>query len=829
MLKKLLLFKTMKTLLLIGAMLCALVTFGRDSRSVSGVVSDEKGESLFANVFLYRSADSTLYKAVATNGEGKFDIEDVEDNAYYLKVSAVGYGDFLTPGFVINPQNMTVAFPGIVLKESVQALAAVQVTAKKPFIEQQIDKMVVNVENSISGSGNTALEVLEKVPGVIVDRQNDQIRIRNKSGVVVMIDGKINYMSSEALSQYLNNMPSDQIQSIEVITNPSSKYDAAGNSGIINIRLKKNKAYGTNGTLSLSGGTGLLPHSSSDLYRGSGNLSLNHRSKKWNLFGNGNVGRNRFYNDNSIVRVSSYENRVSQFDQYSQRIGGGMFYSARAGADYFLNEKTTLGVQGDYNLWKGSMKGDGRTNIRETTAGEAIESYLLPVSDRVMDNQNFSANLNLRHKYNNEGKELSFDADYSGFRSGADQHFLNAYYSRLNTPDSTTRQRMNQPTDIDIYSAKLDFVIPARNKMKYEFGAKSSYVTTDNDFTFENFEGGLWVNDIRKTNHFKYTEMVNALYINSGYQWKKWAVQGGLRLEHTFSDGHSLTSEQRNRRNYLNLFPTLFVNQTINENNGIRYSYSKRIDRPNYEQLNPFLFFLDPYTYEIGNPFLQPQFTDSYEVTYTLKNTYSLSLAYADTRDMIFQVLEQDDATRSTFQTNENLRGMRNYSINLSVPFNPVKWWSMQNNFSVYYNHFKDSNVSGARLNAGKVAYNFYSGNTFTLKQNWSGELSVWYNSPGIYGIIEMTRPQYAVNAGIQKAFLDKKARLKLSVSDIFLTSFFAAKIDYSNMNLTLDNRWNARRVALTFTYNFGNQNVKSQRRNSANDDLKRRAGGNEG
>ncbi len=812
------------------ALLCALTAFGKDSRNVTGAVSDEKGEALsFANVFLYRSADSSLYKAGAADLEGKFMIEDVEDNKYYLKVSAVGYADFFTPAFVINAQNMNVAFSSIVLKESANVLQAVQVTAKKPFIEQQIDKMVVNVENSISGSGSTALEVLEKVPGVIVDRQNDQIRIRNKSGVVVMIDGKINYMSSEALSQYLNNMPSDQIQSIEVITNPSSKYDAAGNSGIINIRLKKNKSHGTNGTLSLSGGTGLLPNSTSDLYRGSSNLSLNHRNKKWNLFGNANVGRNRFYSDNTILRTTTFENRVSEFDQYSQRAGGGMFYSVRAGADYFLNDKTTVGIQGDYNLWNGSMKSDGRTNIKEIAGGEIVESYLLPGSDRTMDNQNFSANMNLRHKFNNEGKELSFDADYSGFRSGAAQNFLNTFYSIANTPDSTTQQRMDQPTNIDIYSAKLDFVIPAKNKMKYEFGAKSSYVTTDNDFTFENFEGGIWVNDIGKTNHFTYTEMVNALYINSGYQWKKWAVQGGLRLEHTFSDGHSITSDERNKRNYLNLFPTLFVNQTINDRNSIRYSYSKRIDRPNYQQLNPFLFFLDPYTYEIGNPFLQPQFTDSYELTYTLKSTYSLSLAYSDTRDMIFQVLEQNDETRSTFQTNRNLRGMNNYSMNLSVPVNPAKWWSMQNNFSLYYNHYKDNDVSGAALSAGRVAYNFYTGNTFTLKKNWAGELSMWYNSPGLFGIIEMTRPQYAVNGGIQKSFLEKRARLKLSVSDVFLTSFFAARINYSNMDLSLNNRFNARRVALTFTYSFGNQNVRSLRRSSANDDLKRRAGGNEG
>ena len=820
----------MKMLFLIWAMLCGLVVYGKDSRQLTGIISDEKGEALsFANVFLYRSADSSLYKAAAADVEGKFRIEELEENRYYLKISAVGYADFFSPAFVINGQNNHVAFDGIVLQPSAQLLNAVQVAAKKPFIEQQIDKMVVNVENSISGSGSTALEVLEKVPGIIVDRQNDQIRIRNKSGVVVMIDGKINYMSSEALSQYLNNLPSDQIESIEVITNPSSKYDAAGNSGIINIRLKKNKSHGTNGTLSVSGGSGILAHSTPDLYRGSGNLSLNHRNKKWNLFGNANVGRNRFYSDNTIFRTTAFENVVSEFDQYAQRAGGGMFYSLRGGADYFLNDRTTVGVQGDYNLWRGSMTSDGRSNIRETRGGEVVESYLLPTSDRSMDNQNFSANLSLRHKFNREGKEMSFDGDYSGFRSGASQRFLNTYYSMLTLPDSTTRQRMDQPSTIDIYSGKLDFVLPTAHKMKYEFGAKSSYVTTDNDFTFENFVDGTWANDAGKTNHFKYTEMVNALYVNTGYKWEKWAVQGGLRLEHTYSDGHSITSSERNKRNYLNLFPTLFVNQTINEENSIRYSYSKRIDRPNYEQLNPFLFFLDPYTYEVGNPFLQPQFTDSYEVTYTLKNTYSLALAYADTRGMIFQVLEQNDETRSTYQTNRNLKGMQNYAVNLSVPVNPFRWWSMQNNFSVYYNHYKDADLAGASLNAGRVAYNFYTGNTFTLKNNWSGELSIWYNSPSLYGIIEMVKPQYAVNAGIQKSFLNKKARLKLSVSDIFLTSFFAGRINYSNMNLELDNRWNARRVALTFTYNFGNQNVKSLRRNSGNDEFKRRAGGNEG
>jgi hypothetical protein len=338
-----------------------------------------------------------------------------------------------------------------------------------------------------------------------------------------------------------------------------------------------------------------------------------------------------------------------------------------------------------------------------------------------------------------------------------------------------------------------------------------------------------WVNDEGKTNHFVYKEFVNAAYVNYGKQWKKVGIQSGLRAEYTISEGNSLTLNKVVPKEYLSLFPTLFINHNISEKHATRYTYSRRIGRPNYQQLNPFLFFLDPYTFQKGNEFLNPQFTDNAEFTYSYKGASSIGFGYSFTKDNMFDIIEQEDDTRKTFQTTTNLEKVENFSVNISFPVTVRKWWTMNNNISGYYNRFRDSEVSGGVLDIGQFAYNFYTGNTFSFKKGWSAEANMWYNSPNVFGIIKAVKPQYAVNAGVQKV-LNKKARLKLNVNDMFLTSFFNGKIDYQNIDLAVTNRWSSRRATLSYTYNFGNQNVKSARRRStATDDLKSRAGGGQG
>lgn len=818
-----------KLLLTIFALTATLSSWAQISYKVTGNILDEKSEVMpFANVLLMNVTDSTLAKAVASDMEGAFLLDNLNEGGYFVKISMVGYSEFVSPKFKLGQDTPNFNFEPIKLTVASNQLGEVTVTAKKPFIEQQIDRTVLNVENSIVGSGNTALEVLEKAPGVVVDRQNNALKLKNKNGVLVQIDGRRSYLSEEALMQMLSNMNSDEITSIEIISNPSSKYDASGNSGIINIKLKKNKAFGTNGSVNVAIGDAYLPNSTDDLYRASTNISINHRNKKVNVFGTANVGRNAFYNDNHLMRSTNYESLRSEFDQISQRNGSGIYSSAKIGADYFATDKTTLGVMFDVNNWNGNMTSSGLTEIIERQSDVVSQSSLIPLSDRDMDNWNYTANFNVKHNFNEKGKEVSFDADYSGFRNYAFQTFNTEYFDGNQNLTENILQQNSTPSDINIYAAKVDFVIPTASKMKIEFGAKTSYVKTDNDFVFEVENDGKWTTDPGKTNHFVYTEFVNAAYFNIGKQWDKIGFQTGLRAEHTKSEGNSITLDQSVPRSYLSLFPTAFLNQKINDKNSLRYSYSRRIGRPNYQQLNPFLFFLDPYTFERGNEYLKPQFTDNLELTYTYNNAITLTLGYANTHDFMMDVIEQDDETRVTFQTTTNLEKAENYSANLSFPIPVTKWWNMHNNVNLYYVKYYDSDLSGGNLDIGQVAFNFYTGNNFSFKKGWSAEASMWFNSPQIMGIIKQSKPQYSVNAGIQKTILEKKGRIKFNINDIFLTSFFAGAIDYENVDLQIDNRWTSRRVTLSFNYTFGNQNVKSSRRRStATEDLKSRAGGN--
>lgn len=819
-----------KLVLTMFALTMTLSSWAQSSFSVTGNVLDEKSEALpFANVLLLSSADSSLSKAMASEFDGSFAIEISKSGNYFVKISSVGYEDFLSPKFQLNKESSNFKFQPIKLIQSTNALDEVKVVAKKPFIEQQIDRTVVNVENSIVASGNTALEILEKAPGVVIDRQNNAIKLKNKNGVLVQIDGRKSYLSQDALMQMLSNMNSDEITSIEIITNPSSRYDASGNSGIINIKLKKNKAFGTNGTLSLSAGDAFVPNSTDDLYRGSTNLTLNHRNEKVNVFGSANLSRNAFYNDNTLIRSTNFDGLRSQFDQNSKRFGNGIYSSARLGADYFASDKTTYGIMLDANNWNGQMVSNGLTKITEIQDAVETASSLVPTSNRDMNDWNYTGNFNIKHNFNENGKEMMFDADYSGFRNYAFQSFDTRFFDVSHNQTNTLIQRNTTPTDIDIFAAKVDFTIPAESKYKFEFGAKTSFVKTDNDFRFDMENDGIWTADPGKTNHFVYTEFVNAAYFNVGKQWNKIGFQTGLRAEHTKSEGNSLTLNEVVPRSYLSLFPTAFLNQKVNDKNSLRYSYSRRIGRPNYQQLNPFLFFLDPYTFQKGNEFLKPQFTDNAELTYSYDNKISMTLGYAYTKDNMFDVIEQDDETRVTYQTNTNLEKVKNYSANLSFPISVAKWWNMHNNFNLYYTRYQDSNLSGGVLDVSQTAFNFYTGSTFSLKNDWSAEANMWFNSPQVLGIITQTKPQYAVNAGIQKSFWEKKGRLKLNINDIFLTSFFNGDIDYQNIDMTVNSRWTSRRATLNFTYNFGNQNVKGNRkRSTATEDLKQRAGGND-
>lgn len=803
------------TLLLAPALLWAQ---NSNRGSVSGSVFDEKQAAFpFVNVLLLKAKDSTLAKGMTTDTDGKFAFEQVETGRYLTLVSMVGYQKVYSPAFVV--ANAPVQLSAVTLSVSAELLNEVKVVAQKPFIEQEIDRTIVNVENSIVAAGATALEVLERSPGVVVDQQNDRLQLRGKAGVIVQIDGKQTYLSQTELMNLLRNTPSDNIEKIELITNPSAKYDAAGNSGIINIKFKKNKNFGTNGNFSLGAGY-------SRYGRGNGSLALNHRQGKVNIFGNGSFFAGKGFNDNSIYRKIPYEGNVTIFDNETKRIWESQNYSGRIGMDYSISDKTTVGVLASafFNDWA-TPEGVGTTRILDGNLD--LQRSFITTTNSGQKLKNATANINVKHKFNDTGKELTFDADYVRYGGESFNNLNTTYFKPGGAMEGTPDLVRNQmPSVINIGVVKMDFA-QTLGKGKFETGLKTSYVASDNNMTFE-VKQDVWTIDPTRTNQFKYTENINAAYVNYGGKLgAKTSYQVGFRAEHTHSVGNSVTLNDVRDRNYLNLFPSVFLSRQLDSSNVLNFSYSRRIDRPDYQSLNPFEFYLDPYTFQRGNPNLRPQYTHAVQVTHVYKNFLNTSLSYSRINDLIAnEVPRQIASENKTYVTTENLDNQDNLNLTVSLPIPVAKWWTMQANFTGSYNRYK-SFYQDAFYDVEQFNYNINASNQFKLANNWTAELSGWYNSRSVFGFF-VSKPQGMVNVGLQKSMWEKKGTLRLNVSDIFWTNKFRGISEFQDISLRVNSTWPSRQVRLTFTYRFGNQNVKGARqRNTGADDLQQRVQAN--
>ena len=599
--------------ILFTLMTCLLVwgnSFAQNLHTITGKIVDEKSVAIpFAVTQLLNASDSTKVKVLSTAIDGGFKIDQVKDGVYVLSISVVGFNTKKIERFVLNGD---LQMGAIQLESITKQLNEVSVSGKKPFVEHQIDKTVLNVENSIVSTGSTALELLEKAPGVQVDKQNERILLNNKSGVMVMIDGKNNFLSTADLAVYLSNLNSSQIATIEIISNPSSKYDAAGTAGIINIKLKKNKAFGTNGSVSSTYRNAIVANLPRNIYASDLNFNINNRNEKWNFYSNANASKNNNFSNLSLERTTSSDGLQSAFNQNFQKIYTGSRLAGKLGADYYVNEKTTIGVMLDGSTSTRKLDNFSQTFISETRADAITNNSLQLFSNANTPNKNYSANFNVKHDFKNEGASLNFDADYSGFDYSGLENFNTDFYNENGVINNQTFIRNDSKTAIDIFASKIDFTWPISKTVKLETGLKSSFVRTDNDFLSSALLNNEWQNIAGQSNHFIYKENVNAAYANFSKDLGMWQIQAGIRAEHTNATGALITNNTEADQKYLSLFPTVFVNQKISENSNLRYTYGRRIDRPNYQQLNPFNFYMDPYTIQQGNPYLKPQFTNNF-------------------------------------------------------------------------------------------------------------------------------------------------------------------------------------------------------------------------
>ncbi len=364
--------------------------------------------------------------------------------------------------------------------------------------------------------------------------------------------------------------------------------------------------------------------------------------------------------------------------------------------------------------------------------------------------------------------------------------------------------------------------MPLDDKSNLEIGWKSSQVITDNALNFSIKNNKTWENDALRSNTFEYSENIHAGYLNLNRNLGKFSVQAGLRAEYTISDGYSETLDQRNKREYFNFFPSLSASYKASEKHNFSVAYSRRIDRPSYDQLNPFIFFLDQYTFEKGNPFLNPQFTNSFSGTYTFMNSSMLQVSYSKTTDAMMDIFEQDNASQSTYVTNANLNEFENVSLTLSTPIPIQKWWMMNLNLTGFHNAIRSPFSEGGQIDNAQFSYNFNINNNISLPWDLKMEVNFNYQSPTVWALFEI-EPMYGTSFGLSKSF--GKLNVRTSGSDIFNTRQFATKVRQGDIDSDVTNRWESRVFRLNLSYSFGNQNVKSsRRRNTASDDLQQRA-----
>jgi hypothetical protein len=795
-----------------------------DGSTIIGFVKDSTNQAVeIATVNLFRSADTAFVKAELSDAEGRFEFVEIPAGRYYVVITLLGYKEFRSADFdypggehVFNLGEFRLMSGGI-------ELAEVSVVAQKPFIERRTDRLIVNVENSILSSGASAMEVLERSPGIIVS-SNDAITIRGRSGVIFMIDGKPTPMSGQDLANFLRGLPSSSIERVEIITNPSAKYDAAGNAGIIDIRLKKDKNQGTNGTLTANYAQGVYP-------KAGGGFTVNHRNKKVNLFGSYNYNFRMGMNDLRLYRSFFEEGqRTGAYDQRNYLKMPFHFHNARAGVDYNVTPNTIIGILASGNLNKFKPHGENRSKV-ENAHQEVISSFA--TSNRSSDLwPSYALNGNFKHTFPQKKIEVSVDLDYARYWNETEQNFTTRYFD-LEGQEYLPYYLLvgDLKGNLNIKSGKADFIYPINDKARFEAGAKASVVKADNDLSFfDKSDLDNPVFDSTISNHFIYEEKINAAYVNLSYNWDKFGIQSGLRMENTIADGIQLINGNTFERNYVNWFPSIFLSYNFSDKYNMGLNMSRRLDRPSYQQLNPFKFFLDPTTYREGNPFLNPQFTWSFEWNHTIAQRYTITASYALTTDNITQVIGPvEGVDRVTVQTDKNLDNVSYYSLSASIPLSVGKWWNSINNFSTYLGNY-EGNYANTFLNDGNVVFDFHTSNTFMLGKDWSAELNFNYHSREQYAFMNLN-PMWGLGAGIQKQLFKKKGTVRLAVTDIFWENLPSALIEFRDYTEYFDVYRETRQAIVSYTHRFGDNKLTPSRRRvgGAEEEKQRAAGGAQG
>ena len=786
------------------------------SFKIEGNVANEKNEPIeYATVLLRQAKDSALVMGTTTGESGRYIFNSVKSGKYIISTQFIGYTTESIP-LEVQENKASHLLPLLILKEDTKLLKEVVVQGQRPLLEQVGEKLILNVENTIIASGGSAIELLGRAPGVSID-QNDQITLNGKVGVTVMIDGKLTYLPATELAAMLRSMNANNVASVEIIANPTARYDAAGNSGIINIKLKKNAWEGFNGSATVGAGYGQYG-------KANASVNLNYRTGKWNHFLNYGYTFNRRFTLVDIERASVRENETVYFQQYSDRTQELAASTWQAGSEYQWDAHNTLtiGTSGSYN---------GRTTQSKTHTGissdlsSKADSTLIVTSDQAYTWHNITATVGYKHVFPQAGHELTVDVDYSDYGFVLDDDILVSEFDQENNMKNRYTVVTHQPSSFTIYAARVDYVKPLSNKSSMEAGVKYSKVTTLSDVLYSNNQSGTYEPDVVRSNDFRYEEEISAAYLTLKSKIGAVSTQLGLRGEQTTYEGFSEKENSLMERSYFRLFPNVNLSRDVNKNYRIGFSYSHRIDRPAYNDLYPFVYFLDPFSGQQGNPLLLPQFTHNLQLSQTIAKDYTLHLGYSNVTDYMAYVIVLNEDRVSGYATRKNLDTYQNYYLTAITPIRISNRWTVNANVNVFYNRY------ATQLFNEKYTIDCVSGlanisQTITLPWGVTGEVTAVYAAPNALGLFQ-NKAMGSLNAGLLKQLLDKKLSIRLNITDLFQTNRLRSNIAYTGFDMNMLNQVETRVARLNVTYNFGKNTGKSTRRRNAQEEEQKRVSTN--
>lgn len=788
-----------------------MLTFGvsaQTSYSISGTISNASSEPIdLALISLFNQVDSSFVKSEYSDEDGSFQIMNVMEGNYLLRINAAGFEKL--DQIIALQENLEL--DSIELTSDGQEIEAVTVTATVPFIQRKIDRTIVTPDALIANAGSNALEVLERAPGVSVD-QNGVISLKGRTGVNVYINDKPSYLSGSDLEAYLRSLPASSIKNIEIIENPPAKYEAAGNAGIININIKRNTLKGFYGNTAVS--------YRRSRYNGSNNsLNLNYNREKvsftanmyggfWESFQDLNI--NRYYLDNNGALATSFE-------QNSFNNRKGFYLNGKFGLDFYPTEKSTFGIS-----YKGTHSPDSRaidnTSIVSDNMGNLQQEVVADnLSEATLGSNIFSGYFT--RKTDTIGGQFSIDADYVQYVSGNDQVFQNFQFDAAG--NLTYKDRINGeiPSEISIYAVKTDYSKPFKNNSKFEAGLKSAFTQTDNEAIYTNTIDGVTSPDYSLSNRFLYDEWINAAYANYQIQAGKIGLQFGLRGELTRLEGNqlgnALVSDTSFIRTYASLFPTFYASTELDSagNHGLNFTYGRRIDRPYFQDLNPFISPFDKFTFYTGNPNLLPTFSHNTSLTYSFKNMMNVSLSYSLTTDEIRETLEIQNGIYFSRPGNIASSQFVSLSVDGNIPIS--KWYRLNGYLELAYVQF-DSELYTQQLNSSGLNAFITLTNSFILKNDWSFEISGrWLNNHTASQLV--IKGFGSMDAGLRKKILKDKGAIRIAANDIFYSRIGSGIINnLEQTNADWNSTFDSRSVTITFSYRFGKSTMNKQKRNSS-------------